>query len=150
MISNRQAIREFREVYLVSNTPLYLFKRLRRLPAVQQLAGALSGEQLAAEYLSHAKAERRTPDDVATAYACLVAITHKDPPEAISSLRSLDLSDLNWGLVIRDLYTTKVPVGQSHYITPAVLAGIRFRTNATTSSASTAVPKPRVRQRTNL
>lgn len=152
MMIDAQAIREFREVYLVSNTPLYLFKRLRRLPAVQQLARALSGEELAAEYLRRTKAQNLTPDDVAIAYACLVAVTRKDPPEAVSMLRSLDLTGLDWAPAIRDLFTAKVPAGRSHHITIAAPAvpSIRLGTNATTSSGSTAAPRPRVQRKANL
>jgi hypothetical protein len=152
MMIDAQATREFLEVYLVSNTPLYLFKRLRRLPAAQQLARALSGEELAAEYLRRTKAQNRTPDDVAIAYACLIAITHKDPPEAVSVLRSLDLTGLAWAPAIRDLFTAKVPAGRSHYITitaPAV-PSVHFGTDATTSSGSTDVPRPRIQRKVNL
>lgn len=147
-----QAIREFREVYLVSNTPLYLFKRLRRLPAVHQLAHAADTKELLSEYLRRAKAEKRTLDDVATAYACLMAMTHKDPREIVSLLRSLDPTDLNWVSTIRDLYFVKVPAGSIHYITmtnPPVLAACHGN-DATASFAYTDAPKPTIERKANL
>jgi len=149
---DHQAMREFREVYLVSNTPLYLFKRLRQLQAVQQLAHGAEAEELIEEYIRRVKAKERTMEDVAIAYACLVAMTQKESPEAISLLRSLDLTDLNWASVIRDIYFTKKPAESTGRIKilnpslPAVYAG----TDAAASSAFTEPPKPKIEEEVNI
>lgn len=152
MTLDTHAVREFREVYLVSNTPLYLYKRLRRLPAVQQLARATDAKELHAEYLRCAKAATREPDDVATAYACLIAITHKDPGEAVPVLRALDTADLDWASAIRDLYFIKSPAGMAHRVTvtaPSV-GVLRFAADATATSGATAVPRPKVERKANI
>jgi hypothetical protein len=147
-----QAIREFREVYLVSNTPLYLFKKLRQLQAVQQLAQDADAKELFAEYLRRVEAEERTLDDVATAYACLVAITYKDPSEATSLLRSLDPAGLDWTTAIRNLYFIKIPAGNTYSIkiqNPSVPTA-RLDGHGTTSSAYTEPPKPKIERKDNI
>jgi len=152
MIINEQAIREFREAYLVSNTPLYLYKRLRRLAAVQYLASAVRKDEIAAEYSKRANVSNRSPDDVAIAYACLVALTHKDPSEAVPFLRSLDLGGLDWAPAIRDVYFAKTPSGRSYdiTITDPKIPSVRLGTDAPSSSASTGPPTPTVEPKVNL
>jgi hypothetical protein len=152
MTFDEQTVREWREVYLVSNTPLYLYKRLRGLPAVQQLAQATGVKELKAEYLRRAGSGRHKPDDVATAYACLIAITHKDPDEAVPILRSLDTGGLDWAAVLRDLYFVKSPAGRAYRVTvPAPSSTTpKFATDATATFVSTVVPRPGPEGKANL
>ena len=146
-----QLIREIREVYLVSNTPLYLYKRLRQLEAVHHLASAVTGKDLLAEYLKRAKAKDRTPDDVAIAYACLVAITLRDLDEADPLLRSLESTSLNWAPAIRDLCFAKTPVGKSHriIIERSTIPAPRPYSDAPATVVTTGSPKPRVQRKAN-
>ena len=123
MTPNSDEIRQFREIYLVSNTPSYLHKRLRQLPAVQRLAESMSVDDLAREYKRYASAVRRTPDDLSTAYALLVAISFKEPEHAIPALRSLNVTKLEWARTLRDLAMAKTPSTQSiRIITPPTVS----------------------------
>jgi hypothetical protein len=147
-----QDIREFREAYLVSNTPIYLYKRLRRLAAVQYLADAVPGKGIAAEYLRRTKVSDRSPDDLAVAYACLVSLTYKPPREALPLFRSLDLSSLDWAPAIRDVFFAKTPSGLSHsiMITDPKIPSSRVSSIASSTSAITPAPKPSVERKANL
>jgi hypothetical protein len=147
-----QAVQEFRETYIVSNTPLYLYKQLRRLQAVQNLASLVSADDLTAGYLERVNAKDRTVDDVATAYAFLVALTHKESQEAFLQLRSLDVSRLEWAAVIRDTYFSKVLPETSLDITiPNLdLPTVRAGTDAPSVSGSTDFPTPQIQGKANL
>ena len=146
MTLDEQAVGEIRAVYLVSNTPLYMFKRMRRLPVVQQLATALSGPELVAQYLLRARKKDRTPDDIAVAYACLVALTCRPSGEATSLLESVDLSGLQWGPYIRYLNKTKLPVSQSARLElpPQPVPTVEFASRSTSASGTMPSPKPRI------
>lgn len=150
-IDARAIHHEFRETDLVSDTPLYLYQRLRRLPAVQYLATAMGGDQLVAEYQQHVATKNRTAADVAAAYICLVILT-QDPREAASLLRLLDLTSLDWAAATRDLYLAKMPAGQVHQITVRNLKvpTVRLGTDASISSGSTGMPRPKVQPKANL
>ncbi len=149
---NEQAIQDFRETYLVSNTPLYLYKRLRCLPAVRDLASSVRGDELASEYHRRVNTKDRTPEDMAIAYACLAALTHKQPSEAISLFRSLDLSSLEWAPTIRALYFAKMTPERHYHITASTtrVPPVDLRSNGNSTSRSTELPKPKVQRKANL
>jgi len=146
-----QAIRQIRETYLVSNTPLYLYKRLRDLPAVQRLAEDNDVEELGSEYLRRAKTIPRKPDDVALAYACLVALTTKEWRRVMPLIRLLDLSDLDWASLLRDIYLARLSPEESISIkAPAKLPRVRVVKDASNTSGQTQAPRPIIRGRSNI
>lgn len=145
-------IRECLEVYLVANTPLYLYKRLRRLQAVQRLGRSTDAKELLLEYSRLAATEERSPDDVAAAYGCLVAMTHQDPLEATPLLRSLNRSSLDWALALRDLYLLQLPSGGLHRFviaTPRIPA-VTLATDASATCAKTHTPRPEVHGKADI
>jgi hypothetical protein len=146
------SVREFREIYLFSNTPLYLFKKLRQLQAVQQLAQNSDAKELFEEYLRRVKEVERTLDDVAIAYACLVALTYKERREAISIFQLINPIDLQWVSAIRDLYFIKLPIENtsSIKIVNHQIPIFRLGKDATSSSAYTETPKPTIEQKENI
>ena len=146
------SIREFREIYLYSNNPIYLFKKLRQLQAVQQLAHNFDAKELFEEYSQRVKGVERTLEDVAIAFACLVALTYKEQTEAISIFRSINPTDLKWASAIRDLYFIKLPIentGSLKIMNPQ-LPVFHFSKDATSSSAHTETPKPKIEQKENI
>lgn len=130
-----QAVREFLEAYLVSNTPLYFYKRLRNMAAIQDLAQAVPSKEITDEYLNRSNMPTPSPKDVVIAYACLVALTHKNTSEAFPLLRSLDLSKLKWAPIIRELYFAKTSSGDTHniIITDPKIPSVRSWTDASST-----------------
>ena len=111
-----QQVQEFHDTYLVANTPTYLYNRLRQLPAVQQLGEIASTNAIVALFSASTRTESKTSNDVATAYACIVALTYRPPTERRRALQNLDVSRLEWGEMVRDIGLDRIPAFQSHLI----------------------------------
>ena len=103
-------------VYLVANTPSYLYRHFRLDSSIQEVARGSSVEELNAaikEKLS-IPTERRTIEDIVLIYALLVALTFKDQVEVERSITSIELTTVDWGKKILDIWknssgpTTKV------------------------------------------
>ncbi len=110
MIISDGQVRDFASVYLVSNTPAYLYRHLRALPAVQQLACENDLSDLVSGFADIAARADRSAEDAALAYACLVAMSCLDRAPATQALLSLDASALPWGGQVRDICVAKTPV----------------------------------------
>ena len=95
--------------YLVSNTPYYLFKKLRSNPVLSQLARDNSPEQLEAAFqgATGKNKKERTALDIVQAYACIIALSLKDYAEGKSVLDRLPVTRLDWGLDIRNISLKK-------------------------------------------
>jgi len=89
-------VRELRAIYLVSNTPLYLYRHLRRSPTVQRMGDNHSAAELAAFIAKVDGKARRSPTGVALAYGCAVAITYRAPAEADAAIGALAVQQLQW------------------------------------------------------
>lgn len=90
--------------YLFANTPSFLFERLRREPAVSQLATDFSADQLAGFVLAVDQDEKRTALSVAAAYCALVALTFHNYKAAKVAMESLSTKNLNWVPAICQLW----------------------------------------------
>ena len=77
------------EVYAVSNTPAYLVRKLRGEPSTLSFARANSADDLIGLISGKDSKEVRTLEDVALAYAAMVALTYKGHAnfEKLSRLR---------------------------------------------------------------
>lgn len=82
------------EVYAVSNTPAYLVRKLRGEPSTLSFARANSADDLIGLISGKDSKEVRTLEDVALAYAAMVALTYKGHAnfEKLSRLRPKNLS----------------------------------------------------------
>lgn len=85
-------------IYMVANTPSYLFRHYRNNSSVQDFADAHSGEDLVAEIkrVSAISLSERTVDDIAVAYAAVVGLTFKEAPGVKALVENVDLSRILW------------------------------------------------------
>lgn len=86
------------EAYALANTPEFLYRKLRPLPAVQRLADESSARELGSYYRKIGRKKHgRELKEVAIAYAALAALTIMEPPPAERTFKSLEKVDLDWG-----------------------------------------------------
>src|SRR3989344_7434722 len=104
-------------IYLVANTPAYLYDRYRAEQCIQSLARDKSTRELVAIATQIAADTNRTPTELAVGYAALVALTFKDFREATSVLDGVRLEQLEWSDRILELW--KVSLVSTGIITVA-------------------------------
>jgi hypothetical protein len=92
---------ELARIYLVSNTPSYLFRHYRADQSVQELSSRHSAVDLLSFATQVAQLHNRTLRQVIQAYAALVAFTLKNPQVRIDDPESL--KNLNWSHAILSL-----------------------------------------------
>jgi len=102
-------LEEVVSTYLFANTPMYLYKRLRSNASIEELAKNTTLEVLLEEYDKRTSMEKRTAEEVAVAYALLVAVTFLGRSQPSVAFRNFDLSRLDWGNDIRDIFISETP-----------------------------------------
>lgn len=105
--------------YLFASTAGYVYQRFRENISLQEMAKKEKEKSLVKEYIRRTdKLDRKIEDDV-VAYAIIIAITlYDDHKKAIGAFEKIDLSKLEWGNKLKDIYlldvkTTKYQVVQS-------------------------------------
>jgi hypothetical protein len=142
----------FHEVFLNANTPLYLLKRLRRLPALSALSDGASVVDLKNEYARRVEKDVLTLNDAAVALACLVAIAVKATPEAETALGELETGRLEWAAEIRELHretTPRVAIAVVRVVEPP-LPRVRSSAHSATDSTERIQMKPTLSGRASL
>ncbi len=91
-------------IYLVSNTPDYLYDRYRAEQAVMSLGLEKSAVELVAVATEVARDQKRTPTDLAAGYAAIVALTFRDFGEVRAALSEARLDELEWAASILDIW----------------------------------------------
>lgn len=89
-------IHELVAIYLVANTPSYLYRHFRGSPTVQRLADSNSPAELVAFISRVDSEERTTPVAVALAHASAVAMTYQRSDIADSAIAGLVIQHLRW------------------------------------------------------
>jgi hypothetical protein len=130
-------IKEINSVYLFANTPKYLYRHLRHIQSVQELSQRATLQNLVDEYNKITSPTTRSSEDIAAAYALLIAVTFWEYQKALATFEKFDLSRLEWGNDIKDIFKTNAPIN--------TIVGIGAKANippnnleATGSSTSTA------------
>lgn len=88
---------EIEDVVLLSNTPRYMVKHLRRLAQVQRI-GDLPPSRVVQEFID-ALAQQAEP----LCYAILASTLSKSAPEAAQLLDQLDVASLRWGPSVKSI-----------------------------------------------
>src|SRR5262249_14862568 len=86
----------FVRIYSVANTPAFLYRHLLADESVRELARKATTDELVNLFNDNVHRENRSINDVAIAYAALVAITLREFPEALATLLRLDAASLDW------------------------------------------------------
>jgi len=134
---DRLDTKEINSVYLFANTPKYLYRHLRHIQSVQELSQRATLQNLVDEYTKITSPIARSSEDIAAAYALLIAVTFWEYQEALAALGKFDLSRLEWGNDMKDIFRTNAPINTMVGI--GAQASIRpCNLEATGSSTSTA------------
>lgn len=75
---NKEALERLSNLYIICNTPLFLYKRFREDSFVKHLADSNSTNQLIEYFLEIGKKGIFTLPELATAYAIYISLTFKD------------------------------------------------------------------------
>jgi len=92
------------KAYLFANTPMYLYRHLRGNASLRELVEHNPIQVLTSEYEHRTAKETRSIEDVVVAYAVLVGITFLGYQQALEVFHSLELSRLDWGHEIKDIF----------------------------------------------
>jgi hypothetical protein len=143
--SDTSALDELAGVYVVANTPTYLFDRLRGHAAVLGLAESVDTRALLdfVQRVAHQSERRET--DVAKAYAALVAVSFRPYPEWREDLKSIDLAALKWGESFRDIMTARaVTTAVSQHAAPSTLPPLWSRPSGSTGTVELSAGRPTI------
>lgn len=90
-------------VYLVSNTPRYLYKQLRIHPTVQRMGEKHTLDEIILVHTNSLNKKDKTAADIALAYASLVAMRFKERDAVAPMLANIHVDELEWGQEIIDI-----------------------------------------------
>ncbi len=107
-LTERIDLKPLVEAYLFANTPMYLFRHFRENASLRELTQQTSVEALTAEYIDRTRKEWKSIEDIVVAYAILIAITFLEYGQVLTVFESLDLSHLDWGEEIKDIFQTTI------------------------------------------
>ena len=128
-------IEVLKRTYLFANTAAQLYRHFRENTSLQNLAKTERPEILVEEYKKRTEKDERSIGDVVEAYAILIAITFYDYKEAKKTFKKFDLSKLEWGKELEDIYGREVRI--TIYVTEQgtgqVLKDIHTRGSGTVS-----------------
>lgn len=99
-------IDSIRNIYILANTPAYLYKELRANASVQRLARTLEVPELFEIYRQAARS-KASADEVSLGYAALVAMTLKDYHAVKEVFDRLSAYKLDWAPKIIDLFLSR-------------------------------------------
>lgn len=83
-------------IYLVANTPEYLYRRFRAESAIQRLAEQSKPADLVNLILQVDRSAERAVHKVVAAYAATVGLTLQDSREVLRALEGFEVTNLNW------------------------------------------------------
>jgi hypothetical protein len=90
--------------YMFASNPEYIYDTYRVNNTIITLTKNMDAKDIIKEYESIIQKEKKSIDDVVMAYSMLIAITFLDFPDAKKYMDSIDLSKLEWGEKIKEIY----------------------------------------------
>lgn len=90
--------------YLFASTAAHLYQHFKENGSLRELAQEEKPEILVEEYRKRTAKDDRSIEDIVVAYAILVAATFYDYKEAMETFGKFDLSKLEWGEKVKDIY----------------------------------------------
>lgn len=91
------------QVYLLANTPRYLFRHLKEHDGVKWMSEHFSIEELVTIYSDNERTRKRSVEHVAMAYAALIALYYKNYEKVELILGALATSGLRWAPDVVDI-----------------------------------------------
>lgn len=95
-ILNSNELQDLKEIFLVANTPSYLYKNFRQNNSINRLSQKYKTQELITYFESTAKSEKIVFDDVITIYALVVALSFKNYDEIKEFLIEMGKYRLEW------------------------------------------------------
>ena len=106
------------DIYLVSNTPLYLFEGMRRSPAVSEYLAMFSAGDLIREFLNRIESPVSNGYEIAEIYAIYIALTFKDDDDVRIFFTSVrEKIKFEWFSKIADYYLLNIISKSPQFIT---------------------------------
>lgn len=103
-------IKPLTNAYLFANTPMYLYRHFRRNTSLKELAENNPTQRLVDEYNRRTDKKTKSTKDIAIAYSILIAITFLEYKQALAAFDTINLSRLDWGNDIKDIYNSKIKI----------------------------------------
>ncbi|MBU6482977.1 MAG: hypothetical protein KGS09_20855 [Nitrospirae bacterium] len=101
-------------VYLVANTPAFLYKHLRHNNSVQWMAAKFSIDELCRIYQELRTPSGRNNFPVSLSYAVITALSLKEYSVVSEVLRGLPVEGLDWGRIFLDIVLSQsIPTSQT-------------------------------------
>ena len=110
MIIEKLIIEKLVGIYAFANTPYYLYERLRKVAFVQNLTNNIGTSTLVKEFNRLTSSENMSAYNISISYAMLVALTFLEYRVALNELEKLELSRLEWGNNIRDIFIANTKI----------------------------------------
>jgi hypothetical protein len=101
---NKEPLNRLVEIYIISNTPLSLYKRFREDEFVQFIAKSFAAKDLINNFISLGNAGVSNIQELVIAYALYVAITFKDYETAASFYNNEGKINFEWFGEIKEIF----------------------------------------------
>lgn len=134
----------FIEIYVVANTPTYLYRRFRSQEIIRDLANRYSEEDLIDYIKKIDSSQNPSISDVANAYAVSVALTFKNSETVKKLLKSYELKKLEWVLRIVQIWLiTEIPTTSSDFYVEN--ARVNYNINMSSSKSTNTIKEVRLK-----
>lgn len=121
------------EQYMIANTPRFLYKHLRQIPSVRELAVQSTPRELLKAIDAIEQKQDRNADDIATAYAMLVALSFQEYGRVREAVAGWTPTILSWGLhILSIIEQTTIPTQRITLVAPAASIGNSSRNTTPT------------------
>lgn len=134
----------FIEIYVVANTPTYLYRRFRSQEIIRDLANRYSEEDLIDYIKKIDSSQNPSISDVANAYAVSVALTFKNSEKVKKLLKSYELKKLEWVLRIVQIWlVTEIPTTLSDFYVET--ARVNYNIDMSSSKSTNTIKEVRLK-----
>jgi hypothetical protein len=90
--------------FLFANTPGFLYKKFRQNRSIEEISKNYSTKEILDSLNEILKTENLDLNQLVMCNALLISLTLKDDFGSLDALKSIDLSKLEWGNQIRNIY----------------------------------------------
>jgi hypothetical protein len=101
---------EIISIYFFANTPMYLYRNFRNMESIKELTKTIPISSLINEFDERTQKDKKSEEDIAIAYAILIAITLLEYRDALATFEKIELSKLDWGIEIKDIFIKTSPI----------------------------------------
>lgn len=101
-----------KEIFIVSNTPLYLYKNFRKNGTVQGLSNRYSTYTLIKFFETAINNQNDNLDRLVSIYSIIIALTFKDYSEIHHFFNKLDSYEIEWSKELKAIFMSSVEITQ--------------------------------------